>query len=149
MRIIVSRPLSVIGGNYLLFCDCGSMAAVRWTENMVSAEQRLQMYVVNGSDGRCLVAVRLIVGVRYLERPLREVLLYTVTRNATALGSLMRQRAVTRCNLAVSDMYMRDFGKTHQIAYTYCSVGISDLKPLTGTSADQLPYRKSRSLATA
>ena len=35
------------------------------------------MYVVNGSDGRCLVAVRLIVGVRYLERPLREVLLYT------------------------------------------------------------------------
>ena len=29
MRIIVSRPLSVIGGNYLLFCDCGSMAAVR------------------------------------------------------------------------------------------------------------------------
>ena len=35
------------------------------------------MYVVNGSDGRCLVAVRLIVGVRYLERPLREVLLYS------------------------------------------------------------------------
>ena len=71
------------------------------------------------------------------------------TRNATALGSLIRPRAVTRCNLAVSDMYMRDFGKTHQIAYTYCSVGISDLKPLTGTSADQLPHRKSRSLATA
>ena len=39
--------------------------------------------------------------------------------------------------------------KTHQIAYTYCSVGISDLKPLTGTSADQLPHRKSRPLATA
>ena len=36
------------------------------------------MYVVNGSDGRCLVAVRLIVGVRYLERPLREVLLYMI-----------------------------------------------------------------------
>ena len=36
--------------------------------------------------------------------------------NATALGSLIRPRAVTRCNLAVSDMYMRDFGKTHQIA---------------------------------
>ena len=71
------------------------------------------------------------------------------TRNATALGSLIRPRAVTRCNLAVSDMYMRDFGKTHQIAYTYCSVGISDLKPLTDTSADQLPHRKSRSLATA
>ena len=70
-------------------------------------------------------------------------------RNATALGSLIRPRTVTRCNLAVSDMYMRDFGKTHQIAYTYCSVGISDLKPLTGTSADQLPHRKSRSLATA
>ena len=55
----------------------------------------------------------------------------------------------TSCNLAVSDMYMRDFGKTHQIAYTYSSVGISDLKPLTGTSADQLPHRKSQSLATA
>ena len=38
------------------------------------------MYVVNGSDGPCIVAVRLIVGVRYLERP--EVLLYTyVVRN--------------------------------------------------------------------
>ena len=36
-----------------------------------------------------------------------------------------------------------------QMAYTYCSVGISDLKPLTGTSADQLPHTKSRSLATA
>ena len=72
-----------------------------------------------------------------------------LTRKPTALGSLIRPRAVTRCNLAVSDMYMRDFGKTHQIAYTYCSVGISDLKPLTGTSADQLPHRKSRSLATA
>ena len=34
------------------------------------------MYVVNGSDGQCIVAVRLIVCVRYLERPLREVLLY-------------------------------------------------------------------------
>ena len=33
------------------------------------------MYVVNGSDGRCIVTVRLIVGVRYLERPLMEVLL--------------------------------------------------------------------------
>ena len=72
-----------------------------------------------------------------------------ITRNATALGSLIRPRAVTRCNLAVSDMYMRDFGKTHRIAYTNCSVGISDLKPLTGTSADQLPHRKSQSLATA
>ena len=76
-------------------------------------------------------------------------LITDITRNATALGSLIRPRAVTRCNLAVSDMYMRDFGKTHQIAYTYCSVGISDLKPLTGTSADQLPHRKSQSLATA
>ena len=35
------------------------------------------MYVVNGSDGPCIVAVCLIVGVRYLERTLREVLLYT------------------------------------------------------------------------
>ena len=34
------------------------------------------MYVVSGSDGPCIVAVRLIVGVRYLERPLMEVLLY-------------------------------------------------------------------------
>ena len=42
----------------------------------MSAEQRLKMYVVNGSDGWCVVAVRLIVGVRYLERLLREVLLY-------------------------------------------------------------------------
>ena len=33
--------------------------------------------------------------------------------------------------------------------YTFCSVGISDLKPLTGTSADQLPHRKSQPLATA
>ena len=79
----------------------------------------------------------------------RPVPVPTITRNATALGSLIRPRAVTRCNLAVSDMYMRDFGKTHQIAYTYCSVGISDLKPLIGTSADQLPHRKSQSLATA
>ena len=36
-----------------------------------------------------------------------------------------------------------------QMAYTYCSVGISDLKPLTGASADQLPHTKSRPLATA
>ena len=71
------------------------------------------------------------------------------TRKRYTLGSLIRPRAVTHCNLAVSGMYMRDFGKTHQIAYTYCSVGISDLKPLTGASADQLPHRKSRSLATA
>ena len=35
-----------------------------------------------------------------------------------------------------------------QMACTSCSVGISDLKPLTGTSADQLPHTKSRSLAT-
>ena len=48
---------------------------------MVSAEQRLQMYTVNGSGGRCIVAVRLIVGVRYLERPLREVLLYIICRS--------------------------------------------------------------------
>ena len=37
----------------------------------MSAEQRLKIYVVNGSDGRCIVAVRLIAGVRYLERPLK------------------------------------------------------------------------------
>ena len=40
------------------------------------------MYVINGSDGWCLVAVRLIVGVRYLERPLREVLLYIIVRTS-------------------------------------------------------------------
>ena len=74
---------------------------------------------------------------------------YCILVNATALGSLIQQLAVTRCNLAVSDMYMRVFGKTHQIAYMYCSVGISDLKPLTGTSEDQLLHRKSRPLATA
>ena len=76
-------------------------------------------------------------------------LLYIITRKRYRLGSLIRPRAVTRCNLAVSGMHMRDFGKMHQRAYTYCSVGITDLKPLTGTSADQLPHRKSRSLATA
>ena len=79
MRIIVSRPLSVISG-VIIYCStiagAWPLSAERKIE--VSAEQRLQMYVVNGSDGRCLVAVRLIVyiGVRYLERPLREVLLY-------------------------------------------------------------------------
>ena len=91
MRIIVSRwrtgesygylsytfhalcPLSEV----IIYCSATAgawrLSAERKIE--VSAEQRLQMYVVNGSDGRCLVAVRLIVGVRYLERPLREVLL--------------------------------------------------------------------------
>ena len=39
--------------------------------------------------------------------------------------------------------------KTHVIAYRYCSVGIFVFKPLTGTSADQLPHRKRRPLATA
>ena len=41
------------------------------------------MYAVNGSDGRCIVADRLIVGVRYLERPLREVLLYVIVHVLT------------------------------------------------------------------
>ena len=62
----------------IIYCSAAAgawpLSAERKIE--VSAEQRLQMYVVNGSDGRCIVAVRLIVGVRYLERPLREVLLY-------------------------------------------------------------------------
>ena len=66
-------PLSEV----IIYCSATAgawpLSAERKIE--VSAEQRLQMYVVNGSDGRCLVAVRLIVGVRYLERPLREVLL--------------------------------------------------------------------------
>ena len=54
---------------------------------------------------------------------------------------------ITRCNLAVSEVPICSSAKTHQIAYTYCSVGISDLKPVTGTSADQLPHKKSRPLA--
>ena len=82
MRIIVSRPLSVIGGNYLLSTTAGAWPLSAERKIEVSAEQRLQMYVVNGSDGWCLVAVRLIVGVRYLERPLREVLLYTTFAHA-------------------------------------------------------------------
>ena len=76
MRIIVSRLLSL--SEVIVYCSATAgawpLSAERKIE--VSAEQRLQMYVVKGSDGRCLVAVRLIVGVRYLERPLREVLLY-------------------------------------------------------------------------
>ena len=52
------------------------------------------MYVVNGSDGRCIVAVRLIVGVRYLERPLREVLLYIYRQRGqlNRLGSSLRSQ---------------------------------------------------------
>ena len=46
------------------------------------------MYIVNGSDGRCIVAVCLIVGVRYLELPLMDVLLYTV---ATACKTFFLQ----------------------------------------------------------
>ena len=82
----------------IIYCSAAAgawpLSAERKIE--VSAEQRLQMYVANGSDGRCIVAVRLIVGVRYLERPLREVLLYIniYTRNlkfaqlVTSLASL-------------------------------------------------------------
>ena len=93
--------------------------------------------------GQQLLTSTALFGFRRLYTPI------IITRKRYTLGSLIRPRAVTRCNLAVSGMYMRDFGKMHQIAYTYCSVGITDLKPLTGTSADQLPHRKSRSLATA
>ena len=67
-------PLSEV----IIYCSAAAgawpLSAERKIE--VSAEQRLQMYVVHGSDGRCIVAVRLTEGVRYLERPLREVLLY-------------------------------------------------------------------------
>ena len=77
----------------------------------VSAEQRLQMYVVNGSDGRCLGAVRLIVGVRYLERPLREVLLYIgVFRYIYVYTRIMLAtflRDVTATFLSVTDTYIR------------------------------------------
>ena len=55
------------------------------------------MYVVNGSDGRCIVAVRLIVGVRYLERPLREVLLYTrEMRQPTRVTGSLRSQLYSR-----------------------------------------------------
>ena len=62
----------------IIYCSAAARAWPLSAERKieVSAEQRLQMYVVHGSDGRCIVAVRLTVGVRYLERPLREVLLY-------------------------------------------------------------------------
>ena len=67
MRNIASRPLSVIQGNSLLFCDRGSVGAWPLSAERkieVSSKQRLKMYVViNGSDGRCIVAIRLIVGV--------------------------------------------------------------------------------------
>ena len=56
--------------NSLLFCARVSWPLSAKRKIGVSAEQRLKMYVVNGSDGRCIVAVRLTVGVRYLERPL-------------------------------------------------------------------------------
>ena len=36
-----------------------------------------------------------------------------ITRKRYTLDSLIRPRAVTRCNLAVSGVYMRDFGKMH------------------------------------
>ena len=67
----MQRVYSTTVGSWLVYS--WPLSAERKIE--VSDEQRLQMYVVNGSDGWCLVAVRLIVGVRYLERPLREVLL--------------------------------------------------------------------------
>ena len=54
------------------------------------------MYVVNSSDGRCLVAVRLIVGVRYLERPLREVLLHVPVYIYIA-GPRYSEEMVNRC----------------------------------------------------
>ena len=70
------RPLSEV----IPYCSANAgawpLSAERKIE--VSVEQKLKMYVFNGSDGRCIVAVRLIVGVRYLERPLREVLLYVI-----------------------------------------------------------------------
>ena len=123
-----------------------SMVEDRWSkiDGRISMQRSMVEYRF---DDRCVDLRRSMVdGRRSMCRPSE---IDTITRNATALGSLIRPRAVTRCNLAVSDIYMRDFGKTQQIAYTYCSVGTSDLKPLTGTSADQLPHRKSRSLATA
>ena len=70
----------------------------------VSAEQRLQMYVVNGSDGRCLVAVRLIVGVRYLERPLREVLLYCKKITETRQKKHLKMNKEVRMLLPKKDL---------------------------------------------
>ena len=66
---------------------------------------------------------RMLIHIRAIFREI------TILVNATALG------------LA--------YPAARQMAYTYCSVGISDLMPLTGTSADQVPHTKSRSLATA
>ena len=76
------------------------------------------------------------------------------TSKRYSVGARLTGRAqliITRSNLAVSDIYMSVFGKdAPDSLYVLLSfVGISDLKPLTGTSADQLPHRKSRSLATA
>ena len=71
-------------------------------------------------------------------------LAYPVARGIGAIGQL--QHVVI---LQYPIYICASSAKTHEIAYTYCSVGISDLKPLTGTSADQLPHRLSRPLATA
>ena len=61
---------------------------------------------------------------------------------------LCNRSVITRRNLAVSDIYMSVFGKDapYNLHVQLCR---PDLKPLTGTSADLLPHRKSQPLATA
>ena len=70
-------------------------------------------------------------------------LAYPAARGIGAIGQLQ--------HVVILQYPICSSAKTHQIAYTFCSVGISDLKPLTGTctSVDQLPHKKSRPLATA
>ena len=77
-----------------------------------------------------------------------------ITNERYSIGARGTSRTRYWCNMSVvTRQYLISISassaKTNFIAYTYCSVGISDLKPLTGASADQLPHRKSRPLATA
>ena len=58
-------------------------------------------------------------------------------------------RSVITRNLAVSDMYRSVFGKDAPDSLYVLLCRYIQSQPLTGTSADQLPHRKSRPLATA
>ena len=71
------------------------------------------------------------------------IYIYTSKRYSVGARLSGRTTVITRCNLAVSDMYMSVFGKNATDSLYVL------LKSLAGTSADQLPHRKSRSLATA
>ena len=77
--------------------------------------------------------------------------------NANAVFACMFSRGVylkrkTHLRAKIAKLKCTLGSETFGMYYTYCSIdtySISDLKPLTGTSADQLPHRKSRPLATA